>query len=803
MKTSRRFSSVLIIITGLLAASLGPLPVGPADAQEACVAPVPITSVTPGMQGRGLTVVRGTVPEEFSVTVIDVLRDGLAPGIPLIVVEARSSEIDRVGGVWGGMSGSPVYVGDRLLGAVSWGFGYGPSKVVGLTPAAAMLELPDRPTLAAATVAAAETGIPTTARVQTYAAAADGVSAARATSMSPLRVPAMMSGPRGPRFDRVAAAFEAAYPGTAVVHGAGAASAGAAATPIVPGGNLVASLAYGDYTAALIGTATTVCGSVVTGFGHPVMYSGATRLGMHGATVLRVVDDPVFGAYKLANIGAVVGTIDQDRIAGVAGRIGSLPPTLAVTSSITNLDDGRTITGRTDGVYPDDVFGAVIVHGWSNFDFHVFDDYSFSGTSQVSWTIRGLRKDGRPWSVTRENRHADRYDLSSSSLVEAASVAQQLHDNPFEEVRVTEVRYQARAGSPYRALELLGDGIVQVVGAGEEVPAVRGLQLTAGQTLRLRVPVRPYRDEVRRVDISLEIPADAYGSGELLVGNEGGGDPWECLYYPEACGGVDAGSFEDLLASVPKRPRNDELGLTLRLYGAMDGEGQEPMDTVPPAAATTSVRLDDVILGSMYLPVTVAPAGGCPVPVSQPFVDVAPEGTHASAIGCAFALGLTQGVSMDPPTFAPAREVRRDQAASFVANLLATGPRPLPAPATAGFGDLDGNVHREAIERLVAAGIVRGRSSTTFDPSAPVTRAQIATLLVQALEWATGNTYGSSGGPHFRDVGGVHAASIDAAYELGLLQGHPDGTFRPGASTRRDQMASLLVRTHRTLAGVG
>jgi hypothetical protein len=798
MKTSRRFASVLAV-AGLLAASFGPLPAAPAGAQEGCVSPVPITSVTPGMQGRGLTVVRGTVPEGFSVTVIDVLRDGLAPGIPLIVVETTSPEIDRVGGVWGGMSGSPVYVGDRLLGAVSWGFSYGPSKIVGLTPAAAMLELPDRPLLATATVAAAEVGVPMTSRVQAYAAAADGVSATRTTAMSPLRVPAMLSGPRGPRFERVAAAFEKAYPGTTVVHGAGAASTGAAATPIVPGGNLVASLAYGDYTAALVGTATTVCGNVVTGFGHPVMYSGATRLGMHGASALRVVDDPLFGAYKLANISAPVGTIDQDRLAGIAGRIGTLPPTLAVTSSITNLDDGRTVTGRTDGVYPDDVFGAVIVHGWSNFDFRVFDDVMYSGTSAVSWTIRGLRKDGRRWSVTRENRHADRNDLSSASLVEAASVAQQLHDNPFEEVRVTEVRYQARAGSPYRALELLGDGIVQVVGAGTEVPAARGLQLTAGQTLRLRVPVRAYRGEVREIDVSLAVPVDAVGVGELLVGNEGGGDPWECLYFPEACGGVEARSFEDLLASVPKRPRNDELTLTLRLFDGMDGEGQDPMTTARPPAATATTRLADVIQGAIYLPVMVEPAGGCPVPMSQPFVDVVPESRHAAAIGCAFALGLTKGASTDPPTFAPAREVRRDQAASFVANLLAAGPRPLPASTASRFTDLGGNVHREAIERLAAAGVVHGRTATAFDPSEPVTRAQIASLLVQALDWATGTTHGSSGGPHFRDVGGVHAANIDAAYELGLLQGHPDGRFVPGASTRRDQMASLLVRAYGTL----
>ncbi len=80
-----------------------------------------------------------------------------------------------------------------------------------------------------------------------------------------------------------------------------------------------------------------------------------------------------------------------------------------------------------------------------------------------------------------------------------------------------------------------------------------------------------------------------------------------------------------------------------------------------------------------------------------------------------------------------------------------------------------------------------------------MTRAQIATLLIEALRWETGEDHVAADGPYFEDVAGVHAANIDAAAELGLMFGHEDGRFGPSRATRRDQMASVVVRFLRTL----
>ena len=147
----RRRSAGAIATTLAIALAVAPLllaaPV-PATAQGAvpvgCPAPVPTDEVVVGLRGSGLTVSRGTSLETFDAIVVGVLQDAVAPGHPLVLVEVDSPELRRVGGVWSGMSGSPIHVGGRLLGAVSYGFAAGPSRLAGVTPAASLYEVATR-----------------------------------------------------------------------------------------------------------------------------------------------------------------------------------------------------------------------------------------------------------------------------------------------------------------------------------------------------------------------------------------------------------------------------------------------------------------------------------------------------------------------------------------------------------------------------------------------------------------------------------------------------------------------------------
>src|SRR3954470_285841 len=136
---SRALTAIALTVTGLS----GLTAMAPSvSATDGCPPAAPISAATKDAPVNGVTVSSGTDPEPFTGSVIGVLNDGIAPGLDLILATLDSPELERVGGIWAGMSGSPVYTQDgQLLGAVSYGLSVGPSRVAGITPAGEMYAL--------------------------------------------------------------------------------------------------------------------------------------------------------------------------------------------------------------------------------------------------------------------------------------------------------------------------------------------------------------------------------------------------------------------------------------------------------------------------------------------------------------------------------------------------------------------------------------------------------------------------------------------------------------------------------------
>src|SRR5918997_1651257 len=162
-RTLRRTALGSAVVLSLFAGLLGPAAAEPAgdipDATD-CPAAIPTSALTAGMTGQGLTVVRGTTPQPFAVEVLGVLDDGIGAGRDMIIIEVSDlpgrNVISAGGGIWGGMSGSPVYINGQLLGAISYGFSASPSPIGGGAPAADMLDLLGLPSSTARKAAAAK-----------------------------------------------------------------------------------------------------------------------------------------------------------------------------------------------------------------------------------------------------------------------------------------------------------------------------------------------------------------------------------------------------------------------------------------------------------------------------------------------------------------------------------------------------------------------------------------------------------------------------------------------------------------------
>ncbi len=175
------------------------------------------------------------------------------------------------------------------------------------------------------------------------------------------------------------------------------------------------------------------------------------------------------------------------------------------------------------------------------------------------------------------------------------------------------------------------------------------------------------------------------------------------------------------------------------------------------------------------------------------FEDVDDDSTHAAAIRCATSLDVIRGTT--DTTFDPAGDVTRGQVASLLARTLDEAHVPLPPTAGQPTFDDAGDAHGDAIHRLAAADIVAGLDDDTFAPNEPVTREQLASLLLRTWQVVLGDTV-AAGSAGFDDVaaGGTHEAAIDAAVEVGLLVGRDADTFAPRETTRRDQAATAIVR---------
>jgi extracellular elastinolytic metalloproteinase len=172
-------------------------------------------------------------------------------------------------------------------------------------------------------------------------------------------------------------------------------------------------------------------------------------------------------------------------------------------------------------------------------------------------------------------------------------------------------------------------------------------------------------------------------------------------------------------------------------------------------------------------------------------------GVHLANVDCAYHEGVAQGRTENGQNFyRPAWPTRRDQMASFVARTMEAAGYDLPPPTDQGFNDIDGNVHADRINQLAAVGVVQGTTPDTYNPQADIRRDQMAAFVARAAREVTGEAVApGDDAPRFADSGeSVHRDDIEGAAAANLVQGRTPDTFDIAAPTRRDQMASFLMR---------
>lgn len=558
-----------------------------------CPPTFPIDELEDGMLGVGYTVVDGTEPVEFNVEILGVQEDGIAPGRDLIVIKATGPPLDAAGGIWYGMSGSPVYIDDKIVGAVAYGFSWGPSKIGGVTPAEDMKDVLE---YGGGASSSSTNRVQLSDRMRRRIAREEGTSTANVqSSFGQLKMPVSLSGlnPRGMRrAQRVIKKSDLpmfAYPGG---------SADAAAEPIVdtsgikPGSNFAAVLSYGDITYAGIGTTTMVCDGQALAFGHPFFFDGRTDMGVNTARAITIVDDPLFGPYKFATVEDLVGRLDQDRWAAVRANLGAPPTTIPITSQTIALNTLRTRAGQTDVTISEPVPFITLFHLLSNID-TTFDQIS-EGSSEISWQISGTREDGAPWSLSRSNIYASDWDIAWESVFEVYLQLYILYYNDFEKIAFSGVDIDATVREEVRQYTIIDVLVSKDDGRFRDVERVR---VKPGTDLRLKVKLEPY-DEARNkiLYFDLSVPNKARRNGYMLLEAGGSDEDFYCFFDGDCGNSPNKNTFDGLLKSLQNQPTNNELRARLRL-------GRKWVDE-------DTVLLDHVVSGYEYISVRVRDRDG-------------------------------------------------------------------------------------------------------------------------------------------------------------------------------------------------
>ena len=478
---------------------------------------MPIDEIKPGMVGVGRTVFEGSELADFKVHILGVLKNVQAPQRNLILARLEGGPLAETG-VIAGMSGSPVYIDGRLIGAVSYSIGAFPKEpIAGITPIAEMIEATASSGQRRGTSAQARLELPVTpdrlaaavranyARIATFAdrpadVQAFGMPAVSGSQMGallrPIATPLVMSGMDASASEMVTSMFRDAgfTPVLSGGFGSGSPATLAMNGPLRPGDPVGVSLMSGDGEMGATGTVTHIDGDRVYAFGHPFFNFGPTAFPMTRAYVYATLPS-LMSSFKIATMGDVIGTVQQDRATAIAGRLGKGPEMIPITIT---LDSGRAAKRTFHyGLVNDQLFTPLLTYVAL---FNTLGNYERQ-FGAMTFTVKGKATFEHHTDLDYEDIFTGDNTIASAGAYVAGPITMLLA-NDVEPVTVKGVELAIETSEESRS------ATIERVWLDEVHPR-------AGRTVPLKVLTRSYRGAEKISTIPIEIPANA--SGQLTV----------------------------------------------------------------------------------------------------------------------------------------------------------------------------------------------------------------------------------------------------------------------------------------------
>jgi len=583
------------------------LPVARAQSDSATAGPpssdggfFPVSEVHRGQMATAWTVFTGTKPEPMQVEILGVLRGARGPGQDMILAKLKGTKPEYTG-VVAGMSGSPVYIGNKLLGALSYRIGqFSKDPIAGITPIAQMLEVKNLPV----TTKWASTS---PSRVQTSGTdQPTNQSAVSVGNMNfqAMETPLVMSGfhpeavrlwqkqMAGTGLDQIAAGGGSGSSKPDSDGRFGAISPAAIAS-VVPGSAVSAQLVRGDLEVSATCTVTYVDPRQLLACGHPIMQAGTVSLPMTTADVVETLASPL-NAFKIVNTGDAIGTFTEDRDSAIRGVLGVKPHMIPVHITVHGEGADRKLNIEVVDL-PALTPQAILV---SLYDSLLQNNQS---SAETSYHVTGaVNIEGYPPSPL--DLWAPAGDQGSAQLSAALQADQSfalLYANGARQGAIKAVDLDVES-IPRRAQVQL-----------ENARLDTGNIVHAGDAIVIEATLRPWQQPARNVRIPIRLPHGiASGNVRLLVSDAGTLD--RALNPPRITNrNVD---LETALAQAQSQHPADRIFVSLLLPDAQAGINGQTLSALPLSMANALEPLrtaqDVTLSGESAVVAGQAPAGG-------------------------------------------------------------------------------------------------------------------------------------------------------------------------------------------------
>lgn len=428
----------------------------------------PLEDVRPGMKGVGRTVFSGTRVEEFGFEVLGVLEN-VGPRQSVILARLRGGPLEQTG-VLQGMSGSPVYIGGRLLGAVAMAFAFSKEPVAGIRPIEEILRAGD----------SAEAPPPGSARLlpphsQPLAALfppQESILAA-GTKLADIATPVSFAGFTARTLEQFAPQLRALglEPRQGTAGGGPSQAALGDPASLQPGSMITVQLLSGDMSVGADGTLTLVDGKRIYAFGHRLLSLGLTDLPFARSEVLTLLPS-LATSFKISTAREWMGAITQDRSTALAGELGRRPVMIPVSISV--LRRSRAGAAARWAYRIEMVHGRILAPFLLQVAVFSAIDATEQALGESSFAVSGeIQFDGGEAPLKLRNMYAGDINVPMQASLGTALPLAYAMQGGFEALRPTRIDLQIEAFDRKRQVH-----IEQVWASRQEVRPGEPLELT-------------------------------------------------------------------------------------------------------------------------------------------------------------------------------------------------------------------------------------------------------------------------------------------------------------------------------------